>query len=198
MADVLDVSTQSIKSYITSPISSSGQRLGWTGLVRVDGKTFAWMGAPGGIPTATQISAEYTSTTSIFIIHADDKVRVTVTFLSPLTPNDLKRQSLIFSYMNVMVASMDGKFRDIQIYTDISAGTSLSLALISNEANASAEWISGDFRSKAEWSHGTTKDGISYHKVWNQNQQLLGEWNEQAEWGNFVCYHSPHQLLLLT
>lgn len=80
------------------------------------------MGAPLDIPTANQTSYEYTSTRSIFTIKANEKVSLKVTFLSPLTPKDLKRQSLVFSYMNVEVTSLDGAEHDVQIYTDISAG----------------------------------------------------------------------------
>jgi hypothetical protein len=90
-------------------------------MVRVDNQTFVWMGAPGGVPRAKQISAEYTSTRSIFVIHAGP-AEIKVTFLSPLTPNDLMRQSLVFSYMNVEVSLLDDKMHDVQLYTDISAG----------------------------------------------------------------------------
>jgi hypothetical protein len=90
-------------------------------LVRVDGKTFSWMGAHK-VPNANQTSAEYTATSSIFTIRADGKVEIKVTFLSPITPKDFKRQSLVFSYMQVEVSSIDGSNHDVQIYTDISAG----------------------------------------------------------------------------
>jgi hypothetical protein len=100
----------------------SGQILGWTGLVRVDNETFTWMGAPINIPSANQTAYECTSTRSIFTIEVDDKVILKATFLSPLTPNDLKRQSLVFFYMNVEVSSLDGSNHDVQIYTDVSAG----------------------------------------------------------------------------
>ena len=80
------------------------------------------MGAPQGIPAANQTSYEYTSTKSIFTIQAQNKVSLKVTFLSPLAPTDLKRQSLIFSYMDIEVTSLDGADHEVQIYTDISAG----------------------------------------------------------------------------
>jgi hypothetical protein len=104
-----------------------GQLLGWTGLVRVDGKTFNWMG--NYAQKANQTSAEYTATSSIFTIRADGKVEVKVTFLSPITPKDFKRQSLVFSYMQVEVSSIDGSNHDVQIYTDISAGMLISTFL---------------------------------------------------------------------
>ena len=102
-------------------------------MIRVDDKVSAWMGAPGGFARANQVSAEYTSTKSIFTIQADDKVSVKVTFLSPLTPDDLKRQSLHFSYMKVEVSSIDGSDHNVQLYTDISAGKSGSSALSDDE-----------------------------------------------------------------
>lgn len=101
----------------------SGQVNGWTGLIRVDGKSHVWMGAPqGGMPLATQTSFEYTSTQSIFTMNIASKVGLTITFLSPVTPDDLRRQSLVFSYLHVEVQSLDGKPHDVQIYSDISAG----------------------------------------------------------------------------
>lgn len=101
---------------------NSGQWLGWTGLIKVDGTTFLWMGAPGGFNNkANQTSFEYTATKSIFTMTAG-KVELKVTFLSPVTPKDYQRQSLLFSYMDVEVRSLDGSAHNVQIYTDISAG----------------------------------------------------------------------------
>ena len=49
-------------------------------------------------------------------------VTMNITFLSPVFPTDLKRQSLPFSYLDVVVSSMDGATHDVQLYTDITAG----------------------------------------------------------------------------
>ena len=49
-------------------------------------------------------------------------VVMNITFLSPVFPNDLKRQSLPFSYLDVAVASTDGVPHTIELYTDITAG----------------------------------------------------------------------------
>ena len=49
-------------------------------------------------------------------------VEMNITFLSPLTPSDLMRQSLVFSYVDVSVTSTDGAAHDVQLYTDITAG----------------------------------------------------------------------------
>lgn len=90
-------------------------------MIRVDGHLYTWMGSPG--PEAvTQTAFEYTSTRSIFTMTVGGMVSMNITFLSPVTPNDLKRQSLPFSYLDVEVASMDGAEHNVQVYADISAG----------------------------------------------------------------------------
>ncbi|KKA18490.1 glutaminase, partial [Rasamsonia emersonii CBS 393.64] len=146
------------------PVFWSNQITGWAGLIRVDGHAYTWMGAPG--PQAVnQTAYEYTTTKSIFTFNVDDLVEMTVTFLSPITPNDFKRQSLIFSYLNVDVKSLDGNTHDVQLYADISA-----------------EWISGDRTAIAQWDYGVTGD-VAYHKVYRQTQLLFSEVSDQAEWG---------------
>jgi hypothetical protein len=100
----------------------SGAVLGWTGLISVDGHVYCWMGSPGNLDFADQFSYNYTSTSSIYNFSVGGKVQLTATFTSPITPDDYKRQSLIFSYLDVKVTSLDGSKHDVQIYTDISAG----------------------------------------------------------------------------
>lgn len=82
------------------------------------------MGDPADVSFVNQTSYTYTSTSSIYVQTVEDKVQITVTFLSPITPDDFLRQSLIFSYVNVEVVSLDGSKHDVQLYTDISAGKS--------------------------------------------------------------------------
>lgn len=94
-------------------------------MIRVDGTAYKWMGDPladDGPAVVTQSAYDYTSTKSIFSMHVDGKVALNITFLSPIFPDDFKRQSLIFSYLNVEVTSMDGAEHEVQLYSDISAG----------------------------------------------------------------------------
>lgn len=60
-----------------------------------------------------------------------------VNFLSGVTPDDLLRSSLPYTYMNVDVSSTDGRQHSVQVYTDISA-----------------EWVAGNHNSTAQWSYG--------------------------------------------
>lgn len=75
------------------PTFWAGQVTAWTGFIRVDGVTYTWMGAPPNGQTVTQTAYSYTSTRSIFTMLVDNKVQMTITFLSPITPEDQKRQS---------------------------------------------------------------------------------------------------------
>jgi hypothetical protein len=82
------------------------------------------MGNPiGPSLTVTQTAFEYTSTRSIFTMDVNGTVEMTITFLSPVYPDDLMRASLPYTYMEVDVHSVDGKEHDVQLYSDISAGT---------------------------------------------------------------------------
>ena len=74
------------------------------------------------IPNVDQTAFEYTSTKSIFTMSVGGKVNMTIMFLSPVTPDDYKRQSLPMSYMQVSVASLDGAEHSVQLYSDISGG----------------------------------------------------------------------------
>lgn len=107
-------------------LTCSGSVLGWTGLVRVDGDVYTWMGAPnisGTVPpVVNQTAFSYTSTQSIFQLDVAGTVDMTITFLSAVFPDDYMRQSFPISFMDVEVQSKDGAEHDVQVYTDISAG----------------------------------------------------------------------------
>lgn len=81
------------------------------------------MGAPpNSPPVVDQTDFSYTSTRSTFVMSVGGKVGMNITFMSPVTPNDLKRQSLTFTYLDVAVESIDGASHDVQLYVDVSGG----------------------------------------------------------------------------
>ncbi|RYP92057.1 hypothetical protein DL770_001835 [Monosporascus sp. CRB-9-2] len=143
------------------------QITGWTGFIRVDGVSYAWLGAAPGAALVNQTHFSYTSTRSTFILDAGGKVEMSVTFLSPVTANDLRRQSLTFSYLDVDVHSLDGASHDVQLYADVSA-----------------EWASGDLGSIFQWDYDTA-DGVAYHQFARQQQVEIQEVNQQASWGTW-------------
>ncbi|RYP39349.1 hypothetical protein DL767_002260 [Monosporascus sp. MG133] len=143
------------------------QITGWTGFIRVDGVPYAWLGAAPGAAPVNQTHFSYTSTRSTFILQAGGKVEMSVTFLSPVTASDLRRQSLTFSYLDVGVHSLDGASHDVQLYADVSA-----------------EWASGDLGSIIQWDYDTA-DGVAYHQFARQEQVEIHEVNQQASWGTW-------------
>lgn len=101
-------------------------------MIKVNDTSYTWMGFGEQVTRyAEQISFKYTSTRSIFEMTVGNAINMTVTFTSPVTPNDLLRSSLPYTYMEVEVVSIDGYSHDVQLYTDISAGIqNLLLALV--------------------------------------------------------------------
>lgn len=108
-------------------------------MIRVDGKTYEFLGAPISSASAflsdeekkttgvaKQKAFEFTATRSIFSFEAGD-VDFNVTFLSPVTPNDDIKTSLPFSYLSIDVDSSAFDKHSISIYSDIGG-----------------EWASGD------------------------------------------------------
>ncbi|KAF8165232.1 DUF1793-domain-containing protein [Crassisporium funariophilum] len=150
------------------PTFWTGQIVGWAGLVKIDGKPFSFLGAPN-VPGATfakaaQKSSLFTSTQSVFVLSAGP-VDLTVTFLSPVEPTDLVKQSIPFSYMAVSAASTDGVAHSVQVYSDISA-----------------EWVSGDNSLMANWT--TTTGNIITHQVQLTTQNIFTEVNDHTQYGS--------------
>ncbi|RYP88555.1 hypothetical protein DL769_000251 [Monosporascus sp. CRB-8-3] len=143
------------------------QITGWTGFIRVDGVPYAWLGAAPGAALVNQTDFSYTSTRSTFILNAGGRVEMNVTFLSPVTASDLRRQSLSFSYLDVGVHTLDGASHDVQLYADVTA-----------------EWASGDLASVVQWDYDTA-DGVAYHQFARREQVEIQEVNQQASWGTW-------------
>lgn len=124
MADLLGVSLNRFILHLSAN-TRRGQITGWAGLIRVDGTSYVWMGSPANVgDPVTQTDFEYTTTRSVFTMNVAGKVEMNVTFLSPIYPDDQKRQTLVFTYLDVAVQSLDGNSHAVQLYADISAGTS--------------------------------------------------------------------------
>ncbi|KAJ3568603.1 hypothetical protein NP233_g5597 [Leucocoprinus birnbaumii] len=150
------------------PTFWTGQILGWAGFVKVDGRAYSFLGAPAvsgaSFTKAVQKSSKFTATQSIFVLSAGP-VDLTVTFLSPVEPTDLVRQSIPFAYMAVSAVSTDGGTHSVQVYSDISA-----------------EWVSGDNNLQATWN--TTTGSIITHQVQLANQAVLSEVADHTQYGS--------------
>ncbi|KAJ3793241.1 hypothetical protein GGU11DRAFT_419164 [Lentinula aff. detonsa] len=152
----------------------TGATLGWAGLVNVDGAAYSFLGesSVSNFTKATQISAEFTSTRSIFVLSAGP-VDLTVTFLSPIEPDDLVKQSLPFSYLSVSAASNDGSSHSVSVYTDITG-----------------EWLSTDHTVAINWT--TTAGDVLTHQSQLQNQTVHSESEDRILQGSI--YYSTRNV----
>ncbi|KAJ7189656.1 hypothetical protein GGX14DRAFT_484556 [Mycena pura] len=120
--------------------------LGWAGYIKVDGVAWHWMGSPGPGNAGTWLSTAITPTLTILTVQAGP-ISLNVTFLSPVEPSDLVRQSLPFRYVYVDGISTDGKAHSIQLYADISA-----------------EWVTNSLDTAIQWQTKQTGNTV-YHRV---------------------------------
>ncbi|KAJ3558367.1 hypothetical protein NM688_g972 [Phlebia brevispora] len=158
----------------------TGTILGWAGYINVDGTSYNFLGAPSVPGTnalkASQKSLTFTATQSIFVMTAGP-VDLTVSFLSPVEPDDLVKQSFPFSYLTLSASPNDGKSHSVQVYTDISA-----------------EWITGDNSLTANWS--TTLGSVVTHQVQLATQQPFTEISDHIQQGS--AFYSTHNVSGLT
>lgn len=104
----------------TWPVFWDGRRTQLTGIVRVDGTSYVFAGAPAGPGRMLRQSLlETTPTRSRFYLEGGG-IRLTAEFLSPVEPGHLRAQSIPLSYVLLTVRSADGKPHHVQIYMDIS------------------------------------------------------------------------------
>ncbi|KAI0998793.1 Glutaminase A [Podosphaera aphanis] len=144
-----------------------GAITGWAGLIKVDGISFTWMGVTGAT-SVVQESLEYTSTRSTFIMNVVGKISLNVTFISPINPSDYKRQSIIGTYLDLTVVSVDGKNHSVQLYADISA-----------------EWVNPTHsHTPVKWNYNIT-NGVASHKIYQETQVEFNEdyADDSAHWG---------------
>ncbi|BCJ56244.1 hypothetical protein Asp14428_77190 [Actinoplanes sp. NBRC 14428] len=150
----------------------TGRTTAMTGLAVIDGEPFLFLGSPSApgpypFPSLRQTSLTVTATKSEFVLERAG-VEVTVTFLSPVMPGDLRRQSQPLSYVSVSARSLDGAAHRVGVYADVSG-----------------EWASGDARRPITWDQRTT-GGVVSLSFTQSEPRVLAESGDSAEWGTVV------------
>jgi hypothetical protein len=113
----------------------------WTGtphalsaLVRVDGRAFRAMGhLPAAVPVLAQRSVTVLPLRTIYVLEGGG-VELTLTFLSPVLPNDLELVSRPASYVTFAVKATDGRAHDVGVYFDASSQIAV------NSPNQAVTW----------------------------------------------------------
>jgi hypothetical protein len=167
----------------------TGHTTAMAGIVRIDGASYMFLGAPtldlvvpngNHGPTKTihgfeaamyQTKLNLTPTRSSFTLTAAG-VELVVEFFSPVEAGDLRRQSIPMSYVIVTATSIDTAAHDVQLYLDISG-----------------EWCSGDDTQTIKWTPWTTTYSGGNLQAWAielAHQKVLSEQHQMAAWGSVI------------
>jgi hypothetical protein len=105
----------------------TGYGRGMTGLIRVDGKAYRYLGLfPSEVPAAEQLEVLVTPTRSIYTFCAGP-VALVLTFTTPALPQDLDLLSRPVTYVEFEVSSRDGIGHAVSVYIDASADWAVNI-----------------------------------------------------------------------
>ena len=142
--------------------------MGWGVLARIGDATYSLLGVPDaldGVTAATTVSAEFTSTHTIFNLTAG-AAKIGLNFLSPVSPSNYLRQSFPFSYLTVSVSVPSASGTRIQVYVDIDeAWTGQNATTVSNF---------------------TSTDTLSAFQLSVESAYVYSELSDMALWGDVV------------
>jgi len=148
----------------------TGVRHELNGLVRVDAKTYRFLGnANGEIPALEETSRQITPTRTVVTLQSAE-IELRVTFLTPAFPDDLRIMARPITYLVWDVKSRDGDRHDVAIYLDADA------AIATNSRDESVVW------SRAEVK------GLHLLRTGTTTQPMLEKFgdNLRIDWGYFT------------
>jgi hypothetical protein len=150
----------------------SGDTKAITGIARIDGAAFVFLGAPGGLTAAVTpmgfVSHTMTPTKTEYVFSGGG-VALTVDFLSPVEPGDLKRQSAPVGYVTATAAATDGVSHAVSLYFDISG-----------------EWAHGDSTQSIDWAKESVPragGNLVVQSFTPASPKPLAEVNQYPAWG---------------
>lgn len=138
------------------------------GMVRVDGAPYRLLGtAPASVPAAEMAGLEVTPTRTVYTMEAG-AVRVTMTFCSPLLPDDLGVLARPVTYLTWDVQATDGGEHEVALYFD-----------------ATAEWAVNTADQRVTWDRPEV-DGLDVLRIGTVEQPVLAKAgdNLRIDWGH--------------
>ena len=161
----------------THPAFWAGRAKPITGIARVDGQAYVFLGDPrdaDGKPLAppmTQTGLSITPTQSLYKLQGGG-VTVSLDFLSPVEPSDLQRLSVPFGYVFATARSADGRPHTVSLYFDITG-----------------QWAHGDDNAPIRWERRSVPgigQTLAAFAVTPAAPKVLGETNDYPMWGTAV------------
>ncbi|MGN6594082.1 MAG: glutaminase domain-containing protein [Terriglobales bacterium] len=152
----------------------SGTPMPLTGLVRVDGVTYRFLGGDRAYPALPTTALTVTPTRTV-AVEANAAVELTITFLNPLLPQDLDLLSRPVTYLSWSCRSRDGQPHDVSLYLDATG------ALATNDATQFVDWSRGQAGADADAS------SLDLLRIGTRDQAALQRFgdNVRQDWGWF-------------
>jgi hypothetical protein len=152
----------------------NGDTTAMAGIVRIDGTSFVFagdlvIGETGAALEQTHLTL--TATRSVFTLEGGG-VQITLEYLSPIDPGDLRRQSMPMAWVLVTARSSDGASHDVSLYLDVTG-----------------EWLSGDPTQQFTWAPVSLPCSGGALQAWTMQlteQQILTEVDDRAQWGAII------------
>ncbi len=140
-----------------------------TGLIRIDGKTWRYMGdRPRDLPALQQTSLTLAPTHTVYTLEGGG-IRLTLTFFTPAFPQDLDVLSRPVTYLTWTVSSTDGQNHSVSVLLDVDP------VIAVNTPDQQVTWG----RSQVT--------GLTVLNVGSRDQQVLNRSgdNLRIDWGYF-------------
>lgn len=173
----------SVWSWTESPTDSwpkhwTGKRQEMAGLVRIDGKPFRFMGRQAhmaeAVPAMEQVSREVTPLRTIYRFAAAG-IELTLTFTSPLLPDDLELLGRPASYIDIAVRAIDGHEHSVAAYFDWGAN-----------------WAVGEAETELTWGRHKAGPVEALFVGAAEQRPLVRSGDEvQIEWGYLFVSSQP-------
>lgn len=149
---------------------------GMVGMVRIDGKPYRFMGqshSPLPAPMK-QVSLEVFPTRTVYQFEMDG-VRLALTFMSPLLPDDLDVMSRPVTYVTWEAHAVDGRTHRVALYFD-----------------TTAEWVVNTPDQKVNWTRSKVND-LRVLSFGSQQQAILDKTGDDVriDWGYLYLCIAP-------
>jgi len=146
----------------------TGARQEFTGIIRVDGKNYRYLGEADDAPALDEIQRTITPTRTIVTL-SNSQVELQIGFFTPAFADDMAVMARPVTYLSWQVKSRDGSQHDVTLYLDVDGTVA---------TNTPGE--------KVVWSRDRI-DGLDLLRVGTQKQPMLEEYGDDVRinWGYF-------------
>ena len=157
--------------YDSWPVHWTGAVQAMAGMIRIDGKCYRFMGPDAVCPETVEQTALAVRPTQTIYTFAKGGVAFTLTFTTPMLPDDAALLTSPVTYLDWSVRATDGKEHTVALYFD-----------------ATAEWAINEADQRVVWERQTEAvPGVTLLRFSSEEQPVLAKDgdNIRIDWGHF-------------